>query len=162
MCKVKTGEWAQFWCTLLIFTWAYGKYFMPTIIVHQAKEYSEDIRFNIPLDWTVHHTPSDYMDRYGWIKYMTQLSNICNAYPFNNQIIFFDGNEIHFNDHTLSYTEEKYIHLFFLKSGDSGRYQTNDNGPNAKLKCFYNYSKVSWMLKYGTTQFYLTTWTKSW
>ena len=147
MCKVKTGEWAQFWCTLLIFTWAYGKYFMPTIIVHQAKEYSEDIRFNIPLDWTVHHTPSDYMDRYGWIKYMTQLSNICNAYPFNNQIIFFDGNEIHFDDSALIHT------IFALKAGEPVNYQPNDNGANKKLNYYYNELKSAWILKYGTKKF---------
>ena len=66
--RVKTWERAPFWCTLLVFTRYYGKCFMPPIIVHQAKEYSKDVHFGIPLDWTVHHTPYDYMDRDVWIK----------------------------------------------------------------------------------------------
>ena len=74
---------------------------MPPIIVHQSKQYYQDIQFDIPLDWTFHHTTSGYMDRYGWIKSMTQFSNICVAYPFNNQILFFDAHDSHFDDGAL-------------------------------------------------------------
>ena len=56
MWKVQTGEWAPFWCTLLVFTRADGQYFMPPIIVQQAKEYSQYSHYNIPLDWIAHHT----------------------------------------------------------------------------------------------------------
>ena len=97
------------------------------------------------------------MDKDGWLKSMNQLYTVYRSSTINNKVFFFDGNEIHFNNHNLRYGGEQYIQLFFIKSGDSGRYQHNDNGPNAKLKCFYNDSKVSWMLKYGTKQFYLTT-----
>ena len=45
MWKVQTGEQAPFWFTLLVFTWADGKCFMPPIIVHQAKQYSQDLHF---------------------------------------------------------------------------------------------------------------------
>ena len=41
MWKVKTGKRAPFWCTLLIFTRSYGKFCMPPVVVHQAKEYSQ-------------------------------------------------------------------------------------------------------------------------
>ena len=37
MWKVQTGERATFWCALLVFTQADGKWFMPPRIVHQAK-----------------------------------------------------------------------------------------------------------------------------
>ena len=37
MWKVKNGERAQIWCTLIFFTRAGGKCFMPPIFVHQAK-----------------------------------------------------------------------------------------------------------------------------
>ena len=71
MWKVQNGERASSWCTLLVFTQADGKCFMPPIIVHQAKDCSQDLHYNIPLDWIVHHTPYGYMDRDGWLKSMT-------------------------------------------------------------------------------------------
>ena len=49
----------------------------------------------------------------------------------------------------------KNIQPFILKSGDSINYQTNDNGPNSKLKAIFNILKAKWMLKYGTTSFQL-------
>ena len=97
MWRMQTGERAPFWCTLLIFTRVGGQCFMRTIIVHQSKEYSQDLNHNIPLDCTVHNTPSGYMDRDGLLKAMTQLSNICGASPFNNQILFFDEHNSHFD-----------------------------------------------------------------
>ena len=75
MWKVQTGERALFWCTLLVFTRADGKCFVPPVVVHQSKEYSQDLHHSIPLDWTVYHTPYGYMDRDEWLNVMTQLSN---------------------------------------------------------------------------------------
>ena len=153
MWKVQTGERTPFWCTLLVFTRADRQCFMPPVIIHQAKEYSEDLHHNIPLDWTVHHTSSGYMDRDGWLKAMTQFSNICGASPVNNQILFFGGHDSHFDDRSLTKMQSKNIQLFVLKSGDSINDQPNDNGPNSKLKSLYNVLKAKWMLKYGTTRF---------
>ena len=150
---MQTGDRAPFWCTLLVFTIAYGKCFMPPVIVHQANEYSQDLHYNIPLDWTVYPTSSRYMDRDGCIKAMIQLSNICGASPVNNQIIFFDGHDSHFKDRALIKMQRKNIQPFILKAGDSINDQPNDNGPNSKLKSLYNISKAMWMLKYGTTRF---------
>ena len=111
MWKVQTGEWAPFWCTLIVFTWAYGKCFMSPIIVHQYKEYSKDLHFNITLDLIVHHTPYGYMDRDGWLKAMIQFSNICGASLVNNQIIFFSGHYSHFDDRAL-------IHIWITKTSN--------------------------------------------
>ena len=107
---------------------------MPPVIVHQAKEYSEDLHHKIPLDWTVHHTPSGYMDRDGWLKATTQFSNIYGASPVNNQILFFDGHDSHFDDRALTQTQRKNIQPFILKAGESINSQPNDNRPNSKLK----------------------------
>ena len=125
---------------------------MPPIIVHQSKEYSQDLNYNIPLDCIFHHTPSSYMDRYGWLKSMTQLSNVCSASPINNQILLFDGHDSHFDDCSLRQMMCKKIQPFVLKYGNSIDYQTNDNVPNAKLNSFYNVVKSVWMLKYGITK----------
>ena len=37
MRKIQTGELTPLWCTLIVLTRAYGKCFMPPIVVHQAK-----------------------------------------------------------------------------------------------------------------------------
>ena len=93
------------------------------------------------------------MDRYRWLKSMTQFSNVYGAYPVNNNILFFDGHGIHFGDGTLRKITCKKIQPFFLKSGDSINDQPNDNDPNSKLKSLYNVTKSTWLLNYGTTKF---------
>ena len=113
MWKVQTGEHVPFWFTLLVFTRADGKCFMPPAVVHQAKEYSQDLQHNIPFDWTVHHTPSGYMDRDGWIKAMNQFSNIYGASPVNNQILFLYGHNSHFDDHALTQMQRKNIQPYW-------------------------------------------------
>ena len=87
MWKVQTGEQVPLWCMLLVFTQSYGKLFMSPIIVHQYKEYSKDLNFNIPLYWTVHQKSSGYMDRDVWLKSTTQFFNLCGTSAFNNQTI---------------------------------------------------------------------------
>ena len=153
MWKVQTGKCAPLWCTLLLFTRADGKCFMPPIIVRQSKKYSQDIHHNIPLDWAVHHTPYLYMDRDRWLKAMTQFSNRCGASPVNNQIIFFGGHYSHFNDCALAQAQRKNIQPFILKAGDSFNNQPSKNRPNSKLKALYKIPKAKWMLKHGTMMF---------
>ena len=152
MWKVQTGERAPFWCTSLVFTQSGGQFFMPPVIVHQAKEYSQYLHHNIPLDWTVHHKPYGYMDRDRWLKAMTQLYNIWSASPFNNQIIFFYGHNSHCDNRYIK-KQRNNIQAFKLKVGDSINDQPNDNRTNSKLKSLYNILKAKWMLKYGTTRF---------
>ena len=88
--------------------------------------------------------------------------DICGTSSVNNQIILFYVNDSYFYYCALSYMEERYIQPFILKAGESGNYHTNDNGPNAKLKSHYNYSKESWILKYRMTIFFLATWIQYW
>ena len=83
---------------------------------------------------------------------MTQFSNMCGTYPVNNQILFFDGNEIHLDNRALTQIQSKNIQAFILKAGDSINDQPNENGPNSTLKALYNRSKAKWMVKYGTTE----------
>ena len=141
MWKVQTGEQAPFWCTLLVFNQAGGQCFMPCIIVHQYNYYSKDTHFSIPLEYTVHHTRSGYMDKYGWLGAITQFSNECGASPVKNQIIFFDGHDRQFYDIVIIHIENQNIQPFVLKSGDYVNDQTNDNVPNAKIKSNFNEAK---------------------
>ena len=78
---------------------------MPTIIVHQPKEYSQDLQFHISLDWAVHQKTSGYMDRDRWIKSTTKVSNLCITPPVNNKILFCDGHDSHFYNRELRQTK---------------------------------------------------------
>ena len=126
---------------------------MHTVVVHQSKEYSQYLHHNIPFDWSVHHIPSGYMDRYGWLKAMIQLSNICGASPVNNQILFLDGHDSHFGDRALTKMQRKNIHPFILKAGNSINDHPNYNRSNSTLKSLYNFLKAKWILKCGITRF---------
>ena len=93
------------------------------------------------------------MYRGGWLKFMTKLSNVCGAPPFNNQILFFDGHDIHFYYRSITQMKCRNIQPFARKSGDSTNDHPNDNDPNAKLKSLYNVAKSAWMMKYFTKTF---------
>ena len=97
------------------------------------------------------------MDRDQCINFITQFSTICSASPINNQILLFDRHGSHLDNHTLHFMEYQKNQPFFLKSGDYDHYKPNDNGFNGKLKSCYNDTKMSWMMNYGTTEFYLAT-----
>ena len=84
---------------------------------------------------------------------MVKFSKICGASPVNNQKLFFDGHNIHFNNRDLTQMQCKNIQPFILKVGDSINDQPNANVPNSKLKALYNVLKDKWILKYGTTRF---------
>ena len=73
---------------------------------------------------------------------MTQLSNICDASPVNNQILFFDVYDSHFDNRALTQMKIKNVQPFILKTGDSITDKRNDNRPNSKLKNIYNISKA--------------------
>ena len=93
------------------------------------------------------------MDIDGWLKAMTQFSNICGSSPVKNQILLFDGHDSYFEDGTLRQMICKNIQPFVLKSGNSINNQTKYNDPIVKLKSLYNVVKSVWMLKYGTKTF---------
>ena len=112
MWKVQKGERAPFCCTWLVFIQANGKCFMPPIIFHQEKDNYQDPHLNIALNWILQHTPCEYMDRYGCIKATAQLSTAWGASTIKNKIIFFDGNDSHFDDRALSYMGDQNIQPF--------------------------------------------------
>ena len=85
---------------------------------------------------------------------MNQLYTVCGASPINNQILSFDGHDIHFDGYALLFMEDENIQPLLLKSINSGNYHPNYNGTNVKLKSCLNNAKSTWILKYGTTQFF--------
>ena len=99
------------------------------------------------------HTIWVYMGRDGCLKAMTQLSNVCGASPVSNQILFFGGHDSYLDECAQKQMKCRKIQPFLLKAYDSIKDQTNNNGPNEKLKYLYNVTKSTWMLKYGTKKF---------
>ena len=87
------------------------------------------------------------MDRYGWLKSITQFSAVCVSSTINNQILFFDGHDSHFDDKTLNYMEDQWIQSFALKPVKSGNDHPNENGLNEKLKSLYNSAKLPYIFK---------------
>ena len=93
------------------------------------------------------------MDRYGWLKAMTQFSKVCGASLVNNQLIVSGWHDSYFGNRALGQMKCKKTQPFVLKARDSINDQPNNNGPNSKLKSLYNVAKSVWMLKYGTKTF---------
>ena len=153
MWKAQTWKRETLWCTLIVFYQSDGQCFMLTIIVHQAKEYFQDLHLNIPLEWIIHHTPYSYMDIYGCIKSTTELLTVQGYSTISNQILFFVAHAMHFNDRSLSYMKDQYIQPFVLKSVKSVNDHFNVNGTNVKLKFPYTVSKLFFMMKYRREKF---------
>ena len=151
--KAQTGERAPFWCTLLFFTRADGQCFIPPVVVHKSATLTEDLLYGIPDDWIVHVSTSGYMDRDGWFKSIKQFCKLSGAHHGNNQALFYDGHDSHWDSDALDMMANNSVHGFFLKSGDSGNDQPNDNGFNAKAKAVYNDEKMAWDEVFVTTPF---------
>ena len=160
--KVKTGERSSFWCTLLVFTQADGECFTPPIIVHRYKEYSQDLHYNIPLDWIIHHTPYSYIYRDGWLKAMTQLSNIFCASPFNNHILLFDGHESHFDDDALRQMMCKNIQRFVQNQANPSTTSPMIIAQISNWILSTTWKRVRGCWSMERKSFQLTTWTPYW
>ena len=90
------------------------------------------------------------MDRGGWMKAMIHFSRTCGDSKINPLVLFFDGHNIHFDDRTTHILQSHHISSFILKEGDSTNNQSNDNGPNLKLKRYYVIAKMKWQRQHGT------------
>ena len=126
---------------------------MLTVIVHQAENYTQDIHWNLSSDWIVHNTPSVYMNRDGHMKAMRILSRTCGASKSNQQVLLFDGHEIHFNDRATHLVRYHHIYPFILKAGDYTNYQPNDNGTNLKLNIYDGIAKLKFQRQHGNMKF---------
>ena len=105
--------------------------------------------------WTVHHTPSGYVDRDGWLKAVPQFYNICCASPVNNQILFFYGHDSHFDDRALTQMQREKTSPSYLKwvTPSTNIPVTTGLTKNLRLSISTKHLKVKWMLKYGTSRF---------
>ena len=93
---------------------------------------------------------------------MTQLSNVCGTSPVNNQSVFFNGNYIHFDDHTLIHMEFQNLQPFVLKEVNlpTTRSMIMKQMPNWSL--YTNWRRLLGLWSMGQKIFYLTTWTSYW
>ena len=126
---------------------------MPPVIVHQATKYTQDLHYNIPKYWVFHNTPYGYIDRVGLMKAMMNFKTVCVANKLNQQVLFYDVHEIHFDNRAINILCSHHIKPFVLKAGDSGNDQPNYNGPNLNLKGLYGQAIMNWQRQYVTLKF---------
>ena len=77
------------------------------------------------------------------LKYMSHLSTMCCSSSFNTQVLFYDLQDIHFDERELNTLQIHHIHDFILNSGESVHDHTKNNGPNLNLKNLYGYSRMN-------------------
>ena len=75
--------------------------------------------------------------------------------PINPQLLFYDGQDIHFDDRDLNILQRHHIQYFILKPGDYINYQTNDKNTNMNLNNIYCYAIMNCMRNHGTLKFIL-------
>ena len=155
MWKTQTGEREPFWCTSLIFTHADVQCFIPPELVHQGTRHTQDLHYNIPSDWVVHHSLSGYIDNDGWLKSMYHFDSMCFSSTLNSQVLLHDGHGRKFDDRALYILWSYHIQSFFLKAGGSVHDQFNDNFPNLKLKNLYGCAIMKWKRSHGYLNFTL-------
>ena len=135
---------------------------MPPVVVHQAKEYSQDLHHNITFNWKIHHTPYGYMDREGWLKAMIQLSIICGTSPVNNQILLLDGHDSHFNDRALTQTQRNKFSPSYLKRLNLSTISPGTTGVNQKWSLSATFQRIGGCWNMVPRGFNINTWTLSW
>ena len=92
------------------------------------------------------------MERYGRMKAMMHLKNVCVANNLNPQVLFYDFHDSQFDDRIVHILLSHHIRLFIIKAGDSGNIHTNDDVPNLKLKGFYAQAIMNWQRQHATRQ----------
>ena len=123
---------------------------MPSMIVHKAVNYTQDLHCNLRSDWLVQNMALGYMDRDGWMKAMRIFSRTCGYSNMNPQVLFFDNHDSHVADRHTHILQSHHISSFILKAVDSTNDQSNDNSPNLKLNRYYRIEKVKWQRQHGT------------
>ena len=151
--RTQDGEKAPFWCSLLFFMRADGQCFVPPTVVHQGVHQNLEHSFGLPGNWTIHCTPSGYMDRDGWLKSVKTFTHYAKATEGEPLFLFFDGHDSHWDADALDWLSKNHVESFFLQSQNSENDQPNDNGPNACFKACYMNAKEQWRESFGTTQF---------
>ena len=124
-------------------------------MVHRSTHYTQDIHYNIPSDFLVHNSPSEYMDYDGWNKYTAFFASMCCSSPINTQVLFYDGNDRHFENRELKILCSHHNQYFILNTGDSVHDQPNSNSTKLKLKILHGNARMNWMRKHGNLKFTL-------
>ena len=92
----------------------------------------------------------------GWHKSMAHFPSMCCSYPFNNQVLFYDGQDRHFDDREFKILRSHHIQSFTLNEGDSMHYQPNNNVTNLKLNNVYGNARIYCNRNHGTLKFTLS------
>lgn len=146
-----------------IVTRADGQTPIPPIIVHQGVSGVVDAdahliasldsagkpQYMSPQEFTIHQSPSGYMDDDGFDKLAVSFAKSCG--PIRPAYLLVDGHDSHFSPVALRVLLENGIRLFFSRSQNSEQDAANDNGPNSKFRSIYNFNMDLFNAKHGPT-----------
>ena len=65
---IQNGDSSPLWFTITIFSWTYGQWFMPTLLIHQSYNLLEELTYSNLGYWMAHTTYSGCMDLDIWMK----------------------------------------------------------------------------------------------
>ena len=94
-------KFAPFRFTVLFLTRADGQYVLPPIVVHKGAEQTAGFLYAVLDDWNIHHTPSGYTDRDGWLKIINMICKVSGARAGNIQILFYYRHDSHWDADAL-------------------------------------------------------------
>ena len=125
--KCKDVEHEPFWLTVLFFTQADGQCFLPPFVVHKEAEQTADFHYGGTANWLIHNSPSGYMDRDGWYKFIRMFTILSGAIKGNIKILLYDGHDSHWDTDAPDIMSISFVRPFVLKAGNSENDQPNDN-----------------------------------
>ena len=117
---------------------AHYSYYKSKMVIHQSENLTQELVYGISGDQTFNVTPSGYMDRDSWLKFISHFSTILRATAWNHQFILFEYHGSHNNSNYFDITLSNFIHTFVLKAGDIKNDHPNYNDPNYTLKVVRN------------------------
>ena len=72
----------------------------------------------LPGEWVVHVTPSVYIDRYGWLKFIIFFGTVFRGIAWYQQVLFFDIDNPHYNAVSFDIMVSYFVQTFIFKPGD--------------------------------------------
>ena len=84
---------------------------------------------------------------------MMYFKTVCGSKKINPQVLFYDGHGRNFDDRDIHILRSHHIKPLFLKAGESGNDQPNDNETKLKLKGVYGQARINCQRQHGTIKF---------
>ena len=129
---------------------------MKPIVIHEcgdAVSMPADVILNLPQGWSVTSSQSGYVNATAWRLFADQFVSASGASEANQQFLYIDGYEAHWDEAALKFLLENHVHVMFLRSHSSITTQPNDNGVNQLWKECYSRAYAKWSREYPGSAF---------